>query len=315
MTDPDGLFELNSDHTKGFSGVIEDGDFLVISKYAVTYTTQPVDNIDQTFLVNLKDADSNVIATNTIYPYRTGGYGTGVLSLYMTPAEVTAASLGTYPYANITAELVGNPLLFSGAVPTTSHVLAEADYSAVDATEANLSTEVIAIAQDIETAWSVTLLTDANLINNTDGETYLLAAIPALRSMIPTAFVLASVPVVVPTPVPTVGAVGTLAQVSTDRFDGTYYLTPALDSMGTTLGLPNGAFQGILGFLLIALVSYWGLRFGGSQGALMGFSVGLMIIVPMFMFAGWISWAYGIIAMAVIAIVAIFKFAREWMTS
>ena len=315
MAAPDGLFELSSSRTKAYSGVIESGDMLVVSQYSVGYATQPTDNIDQTFLVNLKDTVDNTIGTNTIYPYRTGGYGIGALSMYLTKAQVDAASLGTYPYTGLVLEITGNPLKFVGTPPTTTYTLATEDFSAADSSLANLRTEVIAIARNIETDWSVTLLTDANLINNTDGETYFLGAIPGLRTMIPTAFVLASEPVIIPTPVPTIGAPGTLAQVSTDRFDTTFYLTPALDSMGTTLGLPNGAFQGILGFVLIALLAYWGLRYGGSQGALMGFSVGIMVVIPLFMFAGWISWAYGVISLALIAIVAVFKFAREWMTS
>ena len=312
---PDGLFELSSTRTKAYTGVVEDGDLLFVSQYSVAYTTVPSDNIDKTFLVNVKDSGGTTFGTNTIYPYRTGGYGIGALSIYLSKAQVDVASLGTYPYTGVSMEIVGNPLKFT-SVPSTTYSLATTDYSTPASDSlTDLRNDVIQIAKSLETDWSVTLLTDANLINNADGETYFLGAIPGLRTMIPTAFVLASEPVIIPTPAPTIGAPGTLAQVSTDRFDTTFYLTPALDSMGNTLGLPNGAFQGILGFVLIALVSYWGLRYGGSQGALMGFSVGIMVVIPLFMFAGWISWAYGVIALATIAIVAVFKFAREWMTS
>ena len=294
--------------------LLETGDMLVLASYNLAYATFPVDNVDVNFLAQLKNG-ATVLKTSTPYPYNDGGYGKGVISTYLTAAEVTAASLGAWPFAGLTLTLQGNPTIFT-TVPTTTHTLAAGNYttgSGFDTNSAFLQAQVLAKAAALQSSWTLVLLTDTGRLDVANGAPYFTLSVPNLRIMAPDAFSVATEAPNFPTPVPTPGGAGTLAQQSEDRFDSTFWLTPAFDSTGTTLGLPNGAFGGFLVLILIVVLTVVGLRSAGPTGGLIGFAMGVTIVLPVVGFyGGFIPGAWALLSIALVAMAAVGKMAREY---
>jgi hypothetical protein len=299
---------INLEDVAAFQDLLETDDLLVVAYYRIAYTTIPDDQAGINYLVQLKDSSSSLLGTNTPYAYNDSGYGYGVVSVYLTAAEVTAASLGAWPYSGLTFTLQGNPSVFA-TVPSDVHTLISGDYSTGEGNATNktqLAAWVLQYAASLEETWQLSMLTDSGLLNASRGTPYFIQAIPGLRNMVDTIFSVSSESPVVPTPAPTPGGPGTLSGDSATRFDGTFWLTPAFNGTGTTLGLPNGAFQGIIIFIMMVVFAWGGQRIGGGRGAFTGAAIALAC-VPVAMVLGLVSWAYGVLALAVLAVAGLAK--------
>jgi hypothetical protein len=310
-------FDETSSDVVAFRDLQATGDMLVAAEYNIAYSTTPADSTSVNYIFRLKNG-TTTLATTTPYPYTDSGYGKGVVSVYLTAAQVTAASLGAWPFSGLTLELSGNPTIFT-TVPTTTLTLASGNYSTSSGQSTNqtqLNTKVLGAANLLEIAWGVDLLTDTGRINATAGAIYFTNAIPDLRLMAPDAFSVSTETPTVPTPVPTPGGAGTLAGQSETRFDGTFWLNPALDATATTLGLPVGAFAAFMVLIMIIGMAILGLKIGGNGGALIGFALAITVVVPIVgIYGGFIPPAWGLLSVALVAVVAVLKMAREWVPS
>lgn len=299
---------INLEDVAAFQDLLETDDMLVTAYYRLSYATIPDDQAGINFMVQLKDSGGTVLGSTVPYAYNDSGYGYGVVSIYLTAAEVTAASLGAWPFSGLTLTLRGNPSIFT-TVPSDTHTLVSGDYSTSDGNDTNetqLAAWVLQYAASLEETWQLSMLTDSGLLNSTRGTPYFIQAIPGLRNMVNTIFSISSESPTVPTPAPTPGGAGTLAGDSATRFDGTFWLTPAFNGTGTTLGLPNGAFQGIMIFIMIVVFAWGGTLIGGSRGAFTGAGIALAC-VPIAMVLGLVSWAYGVLAIAVLSVAGLAK--------
>jgi hypothetical protein len=299
---------INLEDVAAFQDLLETDDLLVVAYYRLAYTTTPDDQAGVNFIVQLKSSAGTVLGSNTPYAYNDTGYGYGVVSIYLTAAQVAAASLGVWPYSGLTLTLQGNPSIFI-TVPSDVHTLISGDYSTGDGNATNkaqLASWVLQYAALLEEAWQLSMLTDTGLLNATRGTPYFIQAIPGLRNMVDTIFSVSSTSPTVPTPAPTPGAPGTLAGDSATRFSGTFWLTPAFDATGATLGLPAGAFQGVIIFIMIVVFAWAGQRIGGARGAFTGAGIAIAT-VPIAMILGLVSWAYGLLAIAVLVVAGLAK--------
>jgi len=311
--DPAETVEL--DKVNVFRDLGETGDMLVFIEYDLTYAVVPSDvAADIAYLVQLKDSAGTVIGSNTPYPYNDNGYGLGAASIYLTAAEVTAAGLGAWPFASLTLDLNGNPTQFTGVAPTITWTLTSGDYSSgsgQDTNQAALAAVVLTHASILQASWGLDLLTDNARLNTAAGAPYYILAVPNLRLFAPTAFSVITAAPTFGTPVPTPGVAGTFAETSQDRFDAVSWLNPAFDSLGADFGLPSGALQGVLVLIGFVLLMILGAKVAGSGGVMMGFAIGVMAVIPVSMAMGFIAWAFGALALAMVALAAILKFQRD----
>lgn len=304
-----------------FRDLLADGDLVVTAQYNIAYATLPADSADVNFIGRVLELTPlTTLGINVPYPFNDAGYGKGVISWYLSPDETAAAGYTTsgvwneWPISGLAVDLSTNPTVFDPADQrATTASGGSISYSSGEGTDTNreqLATKIIAIARGLEADWGVSLVDEAGRLNATGG-TYFQLAIPGSLSMAPNAFGTSSTSPNVPTPAPTVGGPGTLADTAEHRFDGVFWLTPALNGLGATIGLPAGAFQGILSALLIALSAGIGLKTGGSLGAVVGFALGAGLILPVFSVLGFISWAYGAFGMLVLVVLGIVKISRH----
>lgn len=312
-----------SPEVTAYRDLLETGDLLVVGQYNIAYSTLPTDGADVNFIGRVHDG-TTAVGSNVPYPYNDDGYGRGVISFYLTQAETEAQgwtdSAGAWQvwsstFTDLGVTLDTNPTVFDAADQRSSGlvVLDSGDFSTSSGQTANqtqLANKIIAIASGLQAAWGVVLLDDNGRLNTTGGQ-YFQLAIPGSLSMAPNAFGSSSVSPTIPTPVPTPGGAGTLSNTAENRFSGTFWLTPAFDSTGQTLGLPAGAFEGILTAAMILVVTGIGFKTGGSGGAAMGFAVGAGVVLPVFVALGFVAWGYGVLGIAMLVLMAIVKVSRD----
>ena len=325
---------VESGHVTVACNVLATGDLLLVFRYNIAYASLPTDTAAVNFLGNLKSSGGASIGTNTPYPYVSAdgsydnkGYGYGVISVYLTQAQTEAQGYtddagvyATWPLSGLTVSLQGNPAIFA-TMPINTYTLTSSDYTdasggACDTATSNqaaLGTFVIAQGSGLQSLWGVQLLTEASkLLNAADGIPYFTSAIPGLRGMVTNIYSISTESPLVPTPAPTPGGRGTFGKEARDRFDSTFYLTPALNSLGTDIGLPNGSLQSLLVFVGMVGLMFIGYRMFGAGGALIGFAGGIAIIVPLSLWAGWLSAQFGFAALGLFGIAFLTKFARDY---
>ena len=295
------------------------GTLLVVCEYVIPYATLPVDDADINFIGLLNGV--GLVGTHTPYPYNDRGYNYGVISFYMTPAETLAqtwtdgaGAWAAWPLTGISVTLQGNPGVFA-AIPSNTLGLSTGSYSTgsgEDANKTQLGAFILQEAALFDARWAVTLLDEQTGTLNNVGTQYFTLAIPNLRAMTFNIYVLSSDTPLFPTPNPTPGGAGTFAKTAQERFDAQPYLTPALDGLGTTFGLPNGAFASILVLAsILALVGWLGMKHGAG-GAWAGFAVSLTIVIPLALWTPFLSAQFGFMALAFIGLAAIVKVQREY---
>ena len=298
---------MSLEDVDGFTGILETGDLLIVAEYVIPYSTIPTDfRADQSFVFHIRDSAGTIVATNTPYPYNEDGYNRGIVSAYLSAADVTGAGF-TWPFsANaMQVQLIGNPTIFT-TQPEASQSLGASHFQGTDDADTNetaLETLVVSKASILQTVWGVTLLTGANLLSNT-GAQYFQLAIPGLISTVDSVFSISTEAPIYPTLIPT--PIG-YASTASDRYAANLVVgTDAGTSFGsleTDTGISAQFWKGML-FLsaVIGFVALAGARLGGGAavGAL-GFSgiVGLPIALDQ----GFVAWAFG--AMVIASIVTV----------
>ena len=304
---------LTIDDVQAYRDLSETGDLLLIAEYNIAYAVLPADTAQVNFLFRLRDSSDATIATNTPYPFTTDGYGMGVASLYLTAAQVTAASLGAWPFSGLDVLLQGNPAIFT-TIPTFEFPLSSGDYSTGSGQETNqtqLTTELVSIASSLQTAWDVTLLTnEGNRIDSGTGSLYFSLAIPGILQLAPSAFAVSS-------ETPTFEDqtfTDTLADTADARFDSVGWLNPAFDQLADDLGLPRGMLQGLgVAVLILGMGLFGQKQLGGTTGASAGFGLGIVVILPVAMWGGFTGgWAFGALAVALVTGTASLRLVRNY---
>lgn len=166
-----------------FQNLIDTGDFLAVVPYQVSYTTEPTQNIDETYIFRLLSPDGlTENGTVTAYPYYNGGYGNGVVSFYF------AAGMsfnGSYIF-----RVQQNPAVYPAA-QYWDFIITDSNYSAAADQQVALKTKVVTSATFLSTVYSVALLSTSEsgaTVLSASGELYYLNAIPGLQQMAPNVF-------------------------------------------------------------------------------------------------------------------------------
>jgi len=168
-----------------FTGLLTNGDILAVVPYTISYTVEPTENINETFIFRIIDTDNvTELGTALAYPYDNGGYGSGVVSFYF--ADNTTVTWGeSYIF-----RVQQNPTLYPLAQYWDFTVSASAYSEAADQALA-LKAKIIDSATFLTTEYGVALLTQSeagSTILSSTGELYYLNAIPGLQQMAPSLF-------------------------------------------------------------------------------------------------------------------------------
>lgn len=189
-----------------FEDLLEDGDLGVLIDYYIDYTIAgiPPETVTESYLASFID-DDGITQLGTIAPYTfvyagytDKGYGRGIVWIYLTAAEVSAAVINKANMANHEVWLMGNPTIESGWTGDPPKTVAGIDqwWETDDADPAViLADRVKYLAQQIETAWGYDMIAGTTLGNRLTaiGELYFPNAINGLRTMAPTCFVVSTV--------------------------------------------------------------------------------------------------------------------------
>ena len=170
---------------RAYGAVIETGDILVVVHYDIDYTSVPTETASQAYLGYYSDVSATPTQRISTAPfvYVRSGYGQGVMSLYLSVANVSSWGITWGDSDN--AQIAGNPAYFA-----SPQVLNRAiEWRIQTASASTLEGDLRGIANTLETQseWSgADLISGGNL--TTTGEDYFTNAIPNLRSMAPDLF-------------------------------------------------------------------------------------------------------------------------------
>lgn len=289
-------------HTsKVFQGIFESGDLLFVASEDVAYASEPTENAEYTFSLNLLDESNNLIASRPLNYYQYN-----VHSIYLTAAQVT--SLGLVYGSAYKLRVTGNPAFFSTLtenVNIDTQILASSDWNTDGTYTAKylLMLHCIDIAEALESDWSITLITttsEGNSVLNSTGGVVFLDAIPSLNNAIPDLFQITTSVIGVDQ---TSGSAVLSANSTLEKRLGTS-IANAFDGIGDFFGFGQQISAGMWIMLFaLTITSIVFLNSGNSAGAMvltipvimMGtylgaipvgitFTVGLFIIAYMFYF-------------------------------
>ena len=170
--------------------LLETGDQLFYFHYNLAYASYPTDNnIKAAFIFQMLNG-STIVGTTLAYPFVNNGYGQGVVGFYFAAAD--ALTWGS----SYTMRIVTNPAVF-GTMTAYDFNISGADYSTLTTqadNHAELATNILSIAEELESEWSATLISnqDASILLSDDGELYFRAAIYGISAMAPSLFYLQS---------------------------------------------------------------------------------------------------------------------------
>lgn len=278
--------------------VIENNDFVLYAKYSVAYATPPTSDISQTFIFRLIGTDGvTELGAVTAYPYRTLGYGYGIVAFYF-PAATAPAWGSAY-----SVRISENPAVFGGPVSWNFNVNA-AYYSAETTTAGNreeMADNILLLADQLGTAWTIAMTSesDTGIVLSSYGEFYFRHSIPGIQAMAPAIFLSQ-----VKDPDYSTSSWST-AQATTyeNRYNGTYIK----DGMNGIATLFNTTYSMIGSLIIIAaciVMVVLAVRFGikPSSGVLCAFIIFLTGVIM-----GWVPMA---IMSIVVLICAIFLAAK-----
>lgn len=260
--------------------ILETGDMLLYGKYYVNYASVPDKSIDEAFYFQLLDTDgSTILATDIAYNYYNSGYGYGVFSFYFTAAQAPTWS------QVYTIRVSGNPSAFTD-IPVYDFTLTLSDYTASTSTEDNqdeIYENVIDLANDLEDAWSVTLLTsgDTKTVLDADGEQYFRKAIGGLQALAPDLF---QINIGDPT-YDTYNWTTNQATTYAERFDGTW-IGDAIDDNATLFNINSQMISG--GFIVILAIIAMIYSASKFNTTLPGFIGGILVVSGGFLM-GWVA--------------------------
>lgn len=184
-TQPDAI---NIVDVKAFRHLLETDDMLVVVHYDIAYADLPDDPAYENFIFRLMDGATPI---GNALPYAHGtflGYNEGIVSFYYSADDAPAWG-GDY-----TVLLQGNPAIFDDAEDWSIYYnMMSSNWSIHTTQQTNqyaLWLCVVDMALSIQANWGIDLLVSSQYgdVLNTDGEAYLLRAIPGIRSMTPDSF-------------------------------------------------------------------------------------------------------------------------------
>jgi len=158
-----------------FRGVEETGDQLYYCRYDLSYSVEPTENAEDTFLMAIYDTDG----TTLLYTRPLNYYQHNIISIYLSASD--ALTWGSA----YKIKIVGNPAIFAltEGVNMRTWTLSGGDYREFT----SMGTYLIGQASILETDWGIDLLTSGNLLN-TQGSIVFRDAIPGLNNIIPSIF-------------------------------------------------------------------------------------------------------------------------------
>lgn len=172
-----------------YRNLLETGDSLYIWEANIPYATPPDYKISEAFVWSMV-GNSTILGSTGGYAYHEDGYNHNIYGLYFTSAS--ALTWGTA----YTLMLNGNPALFTSA-PVYNFAVNVTDYTAETTTAANkaaLATEVLWLAEDLNSKWALTTTTTltenpgTGTVLSLAGETVFRGSISGIQSMAPAAF-------------------------------------------------------------------------------------------------------------------------------
>lgn len=165
-----------------FQDLLATDDFGAFVPYEIDYTTEPDENIDETYFFRLMSANgTEELGTVLANPAYNGGYGSGAVFFY-------SENL-TWGEAYI-FRVQQNPTYYPAA-QYWDFVVGDSNYSTASDQAAALKAKVVDSATFLSTVFSVPLLDKSEAgttVLSTYGELYYLEVIPGLQSMCPALF-------------------------------------------------------------------------------------------------------------------------------
>lgn len=276
----------------------ETGDQLYLVDYTISYnvTGNPDEDAGQAFLCRLLEGSTELRAVSP-FPYHDDGYGRGVAAIYFSAADAPGWE------AAYTMELVGNPFLdWSGTPPSDTESTFDLwQDNDIAITHVVLSSRIINLAEELETAWSVDMVQQDTQTGEYTltiyGAAYFSGVVPYLTDVAPSVFVSDEIQTgVTEIEIDDVDMSTEYADELETGIIGTLFdMTPLADEFGVGRGVLTALlYYGIVLFALITL----SIRMK-SQKPLMLLSIPLVILgafvgVPLVttILAGFISLAY-----------------------
>ena len=275
---------------------VTDGDLLVVARYIVEYPDDAIPAVSarESMIPVLKGPDG-VIGHGEIAPYRTGGYGHGVLSVYVPSAPSIEAGESWH------LTIQGNPTLFASPLPF-------ADENAVNAAPASLIVLVRRFAALLADEWDEQLVDPVNHEQlSTAGLEYFQDAIPGILTVAAGLAIVGTDPPVFGEPTPRASGYALDAE---QRYDNVFWVGTAFDEWSVLTGLPSAMLKSLV--LLAASVfitAIAGAKFGaiGAMGAMaLSFSVGL----PIALSQGFAPWSVGMFIIGAVGVIATLKLVK-----
>lgn len=284
---------------KAFSGVVDDGDLLVIYKYNIGYnSTAYYANLGQmTDYVTFRfiDTDNNVFLgtskpSNYYTPaYEAIGFGQGVGSFYFTPDETTAASITSTGEYSIQMNVY--PGMSTVTIGTFDYAIPSNDWNTgtTDEMKSSVQEYVLELADSLTSPWAtnMTNIVNGNMQLSSYAVTYFQKTIPGLIYM--TIDILGDSvtnidsPQINPASDTLVGM--SLIELWDAQWDGTW-VKDSLTSIGDLLGGMSWKMVTSIAFVVlwVAMAAYaqikWGTTdpalWGGMTAAAFGVCLGLM---------------------------------------
>lgn len=238
IADPDDPPQITAVYV--FEDLLEDGDLGVLIDYYIDYAIAgiPDETVTEAYLASFIDIDGTT-QISTVAPYTfvyTGytdkGYSRGMVWIYFTAAEVTAASIDDANEALHTVWLMGNPTIESGWTGDPPKTIAGIDewWATGEGDPAVLlALRVLYLAGQLELAWGFDMIETTPLGSRLTsiGEGYFPNVIASLRTMAPTCF-----------------SVAEYTQVQEDLDYSTAFGAIMTDGTGTCVGSPITLAEG-----------------------------------------------------------------------
>lgn len=267
--------------------LLETGDILIYGLYNIPYSPPPDDDAGKTYILTLIDTDG-VTQLGSIRPFAyiemDNGYNMGVFSFRFSASDNLTVDqpyiirIKQNPSYFETPEYWDYSMALSGWTDATSQ----------EANQAELMINVLEFAQELEIAYSLSILEDSpggTVLSSPEGETYFRGAIYGIQAMAPDLFLVQTI---------TSWDTGDRAW-TTDKFDeygsrfsGTF-IGAATDNTSGTYGVDTGTMMSLLfgipiigGAFIVSQIKWHKLE--------PAYIIGVVVIILLALM-GWIQYA------------------------
>lgn len=262
-----------------FGDLLAEDDFLAFVPYAIPFTTEPDENISQTFIFRMLSADGTTeLGTVLAIPAYNGGYGFGAVAFYST--NMTWGEEYIF-------RVQQNPTYY----PLAQHwdfTIGDSNYSSASDQALALGATIITSAMFLSTSFDEELLSKSEsgtTVLSTYGELYYLDVIPGLQSMCPDLF---SVKLESPDYTKRTWSMS-IAEALQTKYSGTFIY----DSMTGFAGLfsmdtsPAMNFLSIIMFAILMGISVWKFKASMLSAFVDGYALLLLLMLGGFFSMIW----------------------------